>query len=329
MAAECLTLAEAVKLVERRGQLQDAVFTPFTQADSSTTRRFGGSGLGLTICKKMVELMGGQIGLTSTVGAGSTFWFTLPLQSIADNDFSSAEMVQLDAVVACNHGGALANLDATGRALGWDVCPVESPQEALMELTRRAGAGNHAGAPLPAVVVLDWERNGSDCIAVARAIRQIAPADKCPVIVMASTAAAAALKREKIDGVIDALLTKPITTSTLNNAAMAARRTRANAGVAVEPRVPAGFELAGLRILVVDDSDINRDVAQRILQDKGASVALAEDGQRAIAWLLAHPDTVDLPHCKPTEPACCTSTPIPLSVRKRTPGMRTACPGNR
>jgi PAS domain S-box-containing protein len=274
--------------------LQEAVFTPFTQADSSTTRRFGGSGLGLTICKKMVELMGGQIGLSSTVGAGSTFWFTLPLQSIADDDFSDAEMVQLDAIVACNHGGALANLDATGRALGWQVCPVDSPQAALMELTRRAGATSGTGAVLPAVVILDWERNGSDCLAVARAIRQIAPSDKCPVIVMASTAAAAALKREKIDGVIDALLTKPVTVSSLNNAAVAARRNRANAGVAVLPRAPVGAELAGLRILVVDDSDINRDVAQRILQEKGAIIALAEDGQRAIAWLLAHPDTIDL-----------------------------------
>jgi len=281
--------------------LQEAVFTPFTQADSSTTRRFGGSGLGLTICKKMVELMGGQIGLSSTVGAGSTFWFTLPLQSIADNDFSNAEMVQLDAIVACNHGGALANLDATGQALGWEVCPVESPQAALMELTRRAGASANTPAPhckddtaLPAVIILDWERNGSDCLAVARAIRQIAPADKCPVIVMASTSAAAALKREKVDGVIDALLTKPVTTSTLNNAAVAARRNRANAGISLPQRQPAGADLAGLRILVVDDSDINRDVAQRILQEKGATVALAEDGQRAIAWLLAHPDTVDL-----------------------------------
>jgi PAS domain S-box-containing protein len=274
--------------------LQEAVFTPFTQADSSTTRRFGGSGLGLTICKKMVELMGGQIGLTSTVGAGSTFWFTLPLQSIADTDFT-AEMVRLDAVVACTHAGALANLDATGRALGWQVCPVESPQAALMELTRRAGAQvRKADAALPAVVILDWERNGSECLVVARAIRQIAPPEACPIIVMASVAAAAALNREKVDGVIDALLTKPVTASTLQNAAMAARRKRAGSGAPEPQRVAAGAELAGVRILVVDDSDINRDVAQRILQEKGASVALAEDGQRAIAWLLAHPGAVDI-----------------------------------
>jgi PAS domain S-box-containing protein len=272
--------------------LQDAIFMPFTQADSSTTRRFGGSGLGLTICKKLVELMGGQIGMSSKVGAGSTFWFSLPLQSIADDDFSNTEIVRLDAIVACSHDGALANLDATGRALGWKVCAVDSPQAALMELTRRAGA--NAGKELPGVVVLDWERSGSDCLAVARAIRQIAPAAKCPVIVMASTTAAAALKREKVEGVVDALLTKPVTASTLNNAAVAARRHRGNAILPLAPPQAARAELAGLRILVVDDSDINRDVAQRILQDKGATVALAEDGQRAIAWLLADAGTVDL-----------------------------------
>ena len=297
--ARTLRFAVADTGIGIAGSLQEAVFSPFTQADSSTTRRFGGSGLGLTICKKMVELMGGQIGLTSQVGAGSTFWFTLPLHSIADNDLSGAGMEPVDAVVACNHGGALANLAATGRALGWNVCPVDSPQAALMELTRRAGALVQASAAgkdgaLAGVVILDWERNGSDCLAVARAIRQIAPSDGCPVVVVASTAAAAALKREKIDGVIDALLTKPVTVSTLNNAAAAAQRKRAGAGVPDTQHVAAGAELDGLHILVVDDSDINRDVAQRILQEKGASVALAENGQRAIAWLLAHPNTVDL-----------------------------------
>jgi CheY-like chemotaxis protein len=174
------------------------------------------------------------------------------------------------------------------------VCPVDSPQAALRELTRRAGASSNVEAALPALVVLEWERNGNDCLAVARAIRQIAPSDQCPIVVVASTAGAAALKREKVDDVVDALITTPVTTSTLHNAAVAARRKRANAGMPDPRPEPGDAELAGLRILVVDDSDINRDVAQRILQNKGAAVALAEDGQRAIAWLLTHPDTVDL-----------------------------------
>jgi PAS domain S-box-containing protein len=136
-------------------ELKEGVFAAFTQADSSTTRRFGGTGLGLTICRQLVHLMGGEIGLVSVLGKGSEFWFTVPLKTVADADSTVSNTVREEALIA-------------------------------------------------------------------------------------------------------------------------------------------GQSLQGIRVLVVDDSEINREVAMRILQGQGAIVALATNGQAALDWLQAHAEAVDL-----------------------------------
>src|ERR1700692_1166152 len=96
----------------------ERLFTPFTQADTSTTRRFGGTGLGLSIARRFVELMGGEIGVTSTVTVGSTFWIEIPLQIAHDVDVALSAH-GLNIVVVDSGGEAPERLPALSRALGW------------------------------------------------------------------------------------------------------------------------------------------------------------------------------------------------------------------
>ncbi|WP_332878460.1 ATP-binding protein [Massilia sp. S19_KUP03_FR1] len=268
---------------------QESIFSSFIQADSSTTRRYGGSGLGLTICKQIVSLMGGRIGVRSAPGAGSTFWFalTLPVRPAAASS-SSPEMVDLAVLIAAAPGPGQAVLADTARALGWQVRSVAAGEEVLAEVLRP-----RRGSPV-GVVVLDWQLGADGCLAAARALRADAAARGCGIVIVISTCQAAAFENHLARPLADALLTTPVTASTLYNAVIEAKRKRAANGAAPDVR-PAGAQaLAGVRLLVVDDSGINRDVAASILAEEGAEVVLAENGRIAVDWLVRHPHAVDL-----------------------------------
>ncbi|TXT35767.1 MAG: sensor/response regulator hybrid [Comamonadaceae bacterium] len=270
-------------------ELQQKVFTAFTQADSSTTRRFGGTGLGLTICRQLVQLMGGEIGLTSTLGQGSEFWFTVPLQQIASTEFSSPDMVRVDVLIADDSDVALHALSAIAQGLGWQVKAVDSGAQVLAQVLQ------HKGDKLPHVVVLDWQMPGLDGLATARAIREGVAQEECPIVIMATAYSVASLSSQPGADLVDAILNKPVTASTLYNAVLEAQHRRsAHADLPRALLQTPNNELMGVRVLIVDDSDINREVALRILREQGAIVTLAEDGKAALDWLLAHPLDVDL-----------------------------------
>ncbi len=269
----------------------DDVFSAFTQADTSTTRRYGGTGLGLTICRQLVKLMGGEIGVRSEPGHGSEFWFTIPFQLAPPSQFSSPAMLAVDALVADDSVIGREAVVATAQALGWQIDAVDSGQAAVDAIRARAAAG-----ALPQVVVLDWKMPGMDGLAAARAIRESLSVADCPIVIMATAYSRARLMEEPGLDVLDAVLDKPVTSSKLYDAVVEAQRRRSLA--AGQPQAPKTAQeerrLEGLRILVVDDSEINREVAQRILESHGARVALADDGQQALDWLKFHAREVDI-----------------------------------
>ncbi|WP_026600388.1 response regulator [Methylomonas sp. 11b] len=279
----------------------DDVFAAFTQADNTISRRFGGSGLGLTICRQLVDLMGGELRVSSVAGQGSEFWFVLRLQRHLDFNPTQAipplHNLKLLVVDDCENTREAVHMSARG--LDWDTTLVASGQAAIVELL----ASLESADPYD-VVLLDWPMPGADGISAAEAIRASLSAveldqPQIAIILMIS----ASYSRERLAAHadmnhVDGILSKPVTPSALYNAvaAVLSKAPQPPLPLAAPDTSPnsAGTRIQGLRILVVDDSDINREVARRILESEGAQVSLASDGQDAVDWLLNHPDAVDL-----------------------------------
>ncbi|MGY8624977.1 response regulator [Chromobacterium violaceum] len=264
---------------------QRELFRPFTQADASTTRRFGGTGLGLAISQRLVALMGGEIGLDSEPGQGSAFWFTLRFPREQGIRLSSPEMADLNVLIADDNPIARETLGVTASELGWKVRSVESGRLAVEKVMAMLD-----GDQAVDVVVLDWKMPDMDGLAAAQAIRQACRGKRMPIILMATAYSREVLQAEPAAELVTEVLNKPVTPSGLYNAVARALRPQA----APPPQIQHGNRLQGLRLLVVDDSDINREVAQRIFEDEGASVALANDGKEALDWLGLHGGEVDI-----------------------------------
>lgn len=273
-------------------EVQETIFSAFAQADTSTTRRFGGTGLGLTICRRLVSLMGGSLRLKSGLGQGSDFSFTVPLRLLPSGALSSPDMQALHVLLADANADTRNAVAAVARGLGWSVHAVSGGRAALDHVLACAEGAR------PGVILLAARMPELDGEATARALRDHLPPQDCPIIILAASGAPAtrpARRNTNPADPADAVLNEPVTASSLYNATMEARQQRARAAGedtrlgTLEERV-----LAGVRVLVVDDSEINRDVVNHILCDQGAVPSFACDGRQALDWLLAHPADVDI-----------------------------------
>ncbi len=259
---------------EARGRL----FRFFSQADGSMTRKFGGTGLGLAISKQLVEAMGGQIDFTSEPGAGSTFWFRMPVQSAA----KAADEVLPHAtdghriLVVEDNAAARAALAAGIRAAGHRVDGSEGGNEAL-RLLREAGAG---GDPYE-LVLIDAEIPDLAAMAKSPDLQPDSGADRTKVVLMANPLAEVAATI-----FADGRLQKPIRPSQLRE--MLLRQLEAPAPAAPEAtgRGETKVEnsrgaLRGVRVLLAEDNPVNQMVAVRQLKSFGCEVDLVENGRAA------------------------------------------------
>jgi PAS domain S-box-containing protein len=270
------------------------LFTPFTQADASTTRRFGGTGLGLSIARRFVELMGGEIGVTSTIGVGSIFWLEVPIRIAAniDDTLNRDGTRALRILVADSNGDAPKGLGALVRSLGWNPQFTDTGAQLLGVVSTTPA---HAW---PDVLILDLHLNDMDAHQLIARLEKEYPDGSVPPVIVVADPAQSYAEYEQLKRATDVVLVRPLSSSALFNAVNASVAGRNQRLEQIYQSI--NFDLlhahwlAGVRILVVDDSDINLEVARGILEKQGAIVATCTDGEAGVEHVRLHHQQLDV-----------------------------------
>lgn len=266
------------------------LFGAFQQADSSTTRLYGGTGLGLAISKMLVELMGGEISVTSDYGVGSCFRFELPLRALdnsessesdADSETVLPDLRSLKVLVVDDVESAARIAQRYLESLGVQADTVCSARQALDLI--RSGEQNYD------VVISDWLMPEMDGVELAEAIQADNEASQRPRFILMSAYGLSDLPKKDVTQWMDGFIQKPVNASTLHDALIQLVTEGTHRGM--RPQVSDSssrdwLELTrpiwGARALLVEDNEINVEVAVGLLERARLKVDVAYNGQHAL-----------------------------------------------
>jgi len=264
------------------------LFSSFTQLDDSTTRRYGGSGLGLSISQQLVRLMGGEMRVESTVGKGSCFCFNLPFQVRAQDllrnwtpepDLRGTRILLVD-----DNPSALKILNSMLTSFTFQVSTANDATEAmqLLELSKTNGQ------PFQ-LVLMDWHLPDVDGVETGQKIKQDQSLPITPAVILVTAYGREEVMQQAENAGLDGFLIKPVTLSTLFDTVIRTLNPRDNHQdkIIKEPTTRTLQHLQGI-VLLVEDNAINQQVAQELLEALGLQVDIVSNGLKALEALQHH-----------------------------------------
>jgi signal transduction histidine kinase/CheY-like chemotaxis protein len=260
------------------------LFQPFMQADASTTRKYGGTGLGLTISKRLAEMMGGEIWVESEPGQGSTFSFTasfgLGKEKAKKRYKPASELRGMKVLVVDDNATARGIFQEMLKSFSFEVTLAASGQEGLTEL-------ENASESQPfELVIMDWQMPGMDGIEASKRIKDHKDLSKIPAIIMVTAYGHEEVMQQTQAVGLEGFLLKPVSASMLFDAIMQAFGEAvpdiSRAGQRKTQEAQAFDTFQGARVLLVEDNEINQQVAKEILEGAGLKITLVNNGREAV-----------------------------------------------
>ncbi len=259
---------------------QQRLFTPFSQADASTTRRYGGTGLGLTICRHLIEMMDGHIWVESQEGFGSTFRFTASFglqQAAGTQQLSIPSLKGLRVLVIDDCLASLKLMEKLLSTMNFDVSVAASGQDGILRLESYAKE-----RPFDLVIV-DWNMPDMDGFETIKAIRLNPRLIRKPVIIMMTAYGREDIVKSAEHSGLDGFLLKPVSPTLLYSAITEAFHIPGTPPIRnIEDQADLSA-IKGARILLAEDNEINQQVAVELLQSANLIVDVAADGLQAVA----------------------------------------------